>query len=84
MSVPLPRRRRLASPGVDLDLAQLLELVNSHELGGRPLRVNPAEDRQAPTGIPSFAPYGFGPSPGKRMGKPKGSRRNLRARKRSL
>jgi cold-inducible RNA-binding protein len=67
------------------DAEKAIERFNGHELGGRPLRVNAAEDRPAPTGQPSYSPGGFGGSaPGKRMGKPKGSRRNLRARKRSL
>ncbi len=78
--------------------AKAIELFDGHELGSRNLRVNPAEDR--PRSGPRFTPGGFGgggfsPSfgggggaPGGRDrfggGKPKGSRRNLRAKKRSL
>jgi RNA recognition motif-containing protein len=60
-----------------------IERFNDHELGSRSLRVNLAEDR--PRRPPSFsmgdaAPFGGGEFPAKS----KGSRRNLRARKRSL
>jgi RNA recognition motif-containing protein len=70
----------------DDEAAQAIERFNGHELGGRPLRVNSAEDRPAPTGNrPSFSPGGFQGGGGNRFpGKPKGSRRNIRARKRSL
>jgi len=57
---------------------QAIARFNNYELGGRPLRVNLAEDRPRPA-APSF-----GANAGGRTGKPKGSRRNLRARKRSL
>lgn len=68
-----------------------IEKFNGHELAGRPLRVNAAEDR--PAGgrgprppMPSFGggPGGGGARPFGGGGKSKGSRRNLRARKRSL
>jgi RNA recognition motif-containing protein len=65
--------------------AQAIQRFDGHELKGRPLRVNAAEDR--PVRTPSF---GAGPSPfggaprGGFPSKPKGSRRNVRARKRSL
>jgi RNA recognition motif-containing protein len=59
---------------------QVIERFNEHDLDGRALRVNLAEDR--PRRAPSFG-GGDAPAFG-RSGKPKGSRRNLRARKRSL
>ncbi len=82
------------------DAATAIERLNGHELGGRPLRVNAAEDRPrggggAPSGFgggrPSFGGGGggggFGPDAPPRGfggGKPKGSRRNLRAKKRGF
>jgi RNA recognition motif-containing protein len=65
---------------------QAIKLFDGYDLGGRALRVNAAEDRPRRPGpfIPSDGPPfersrgGFG------GGKPKGSRRNLRAKKRSL
>jgi cold-inducible RNA-binding protein len=83
---------------------------NGHELGGRQLRVNEAEDRPRTGGAPRFSggqpgggygggygggqggDYGGGggrggPGGGDRFGgggKPKGSRRNIRAKKRGL
>ncbi|HUF78986.1 MAG TPA: hypothetical protein VMR44_08725, partial [Thermoanaerobaculia bacterium] len=66
--------------------ARAIELFDGHELSGRALRVNAAEDRPRRPGpfVPSDGPPfergrgGFG------GGRPKGSRRNLRAKKRSL
>ena len=60
-----------------------IKRFDGYELGGRPLRVNAAE-AQRPRPRPNFfdgspPPMAFPPS-----GKSKGSRRNLRARKRSL
>jgi RNA recognition motif-containing protein len=60
--------------------AAAIEQLNGRELGGRVLRVNGAEDRPSPSrgfagrdrGRPTFRP------------RPKGSRRNARARKRSI
>lgn len=59
-----------------------IELADGAELGGRTLRANPAEER---------APGGFRDAPrppaggrGKGGGRPKGSRRGLRGKKRSL
>ncbi len=63
---------------------QAVTRFHDHELGGRALRVSLAEDRprRAPSfsGEPPGAPFGGGGFPGKS----KGSRRNLRAKKRSL
>ncbi len=56
---------------------QAIARFNNYEFGGRPLRVNLAEDRPRPAS--SFSGGG-----GHYGGKSKGSRRNLRARKRSL
>lgn len=74
-----------------------IKQFDGHELGGRALRVNMAEERQRrprPPGgpPPSFSGFDFdedrggGGGHGGRSfgGKPKGSRRNLRGKKRSL
>jgi len=81
------------------DAEKAIAKFNGHELGGRPLRVNAAEERargSAPSfggggGRPPFSPSGggggFGPDAPPRGGfggKPKGSRRNLRAKKRGF
>ena len=58
---------------------QAIARFNNYEFGGRPLRVNLAENRPRPA--PSFSGGG---GDGGHSGKSKGSRRNLRARKRSL
>lgn len=78
-----------------------IERYHNHELGGRALRVNAAEER-APRGFSPRPSYGGGDhggfgggggggrggggGGGDRFGggKPKGSRRNIRAKKRSL
>lgn len=62
---------------------QAIGRFHNYEFGGRPLRVNLAEDR--PQRVPSFASGDARPSGGQGFPvKSKGSRRNLRARKRSL
>jgi RNA recognition motif-containing protein len=63
--------------------AAATEKLNGHELGGRALRVNEATERSP--GGPSFRPGGFGAGgPGGFRPRPKGSRRNVRARKRGF
>jgi cold-inducible RNA-binding protein len=58
------------------------EKFNGYELSGRSLRVNEATERSI--GGTTFRPGGFtGAGPGPRA-RPKGSRRNLRARKRGF
>jgi len=70
------------------EAVRAIEKFDGYELGGRALRVNQAEDRP-PRGR-GGAPFGGPPGGGGRGpdrfggGKPKGSRRNVRARKRSL
>lgn len=70
-----------------------IEQLNGHELGGRALRVNMAEERQRrprPPSPPTFSGFDFdedrgGGGGGRGFGgKPKGSRRNIRGKKRSL
>jgi RNA recognition motif-containing protein len=62
--------------------AAATEKLNGWELAGRALRVNEAVERSP--GGPSFRPGGFGAGgPGFRP-RPKGSRRNVRARKRGF
>ena len=57
--------------------------LNGHELKGRRLRVTEAEARPEPSG---FVPRGGPPSGhrGQKRSRPKGSRRGIRRRKRSL
>lgn len=68
----------------DAEAADAIARFNGQELDGRPLRVNEAEDR------PQRSSGGFtgggGGGGGDRFGggKPKGSRRNIRAKKRQL
>ena len=65
---------------------QAIEKFDGHDLGGRPLRVNEATERpsRGPMGG-GFEDDGFGGGkPPKPQGRPKGSRRNMRAKKRSL
>ena len=57
------------------------EKFDGYEFGGRALRVNEANDR--PTG-PSFRTGGFGADGSSFRPRPKGSRRNVRARKRGF
>ncbi len=73
------------------EAATAIEKFNGQELGGRPLRLDTAEDRprrapSAPSGGFQDSPGWGGDSPGGRgrPSKPKGSRRGLRGRKRSL
>ncbi len=79
----------------DEDATQAIERFNGHELSGRALRVNAAEERPRGGGGAPFnggggGGGGFGADKqkggGDRFGsnKPKGSRRNIRAGKRSL
>lgn len=63
-------------------VAEAIEKFDGYELGGRELRVNEAQDRPARAPRMSFA--GGGRPSGPPPSKPKGSRRNLRGRKRSL
>ena len=67
-------------------MTKAVETMDGHELGGRAIRVSVAEERR-PRAAPGFGGPSFGggrgPSPEKRS-KPKGSRRNLRGKKRSL
>jgi RNA recognition motif-containing protein len=62
--------------------ASATQRFDGYELNGRNLRVNEAQERtpRIPSFLDSGAPFGMPP----RKIKSKGSRRNLRARKRSL
>lgn len=68
------------------DAQAAIKKFDGYEMGGRALRVNEAEARPPrPMGGPSYGGGGGGGGGGSRFpGKPKGSRRNLRAQKRSL
>ncbi len=71
------------------DAAEAIKKLDGHELAGRRLRINEANERPGPGGGGGGGGYG-GPSAGRafrpppRAPRPKGSRRNVRARKRSV
>jgi RNA recognition motif-containing protein len=77
-----PRGFAFVEVATSKEAAAAIEQLNGKELGGRMIRVNGADDRPAsprsfgqggrPGGGPAFRP------------RPKGSRRNARARKRSI
>ena len=82
-----PRGFAFVTFSTDADAALAIERFNGFDLDGRALRVNVAEERPARAG--GFSPSGpRGPAGGDFFGggrpppKAKGSRRNLRARKR--
>jgi len=66
--------------------AQAIEKLDGVELGGRNLRVNEATAERS--GRPAGGGYGGrsfgGAAPGRPPSRPKGSRRNIRGRKRSI
>jgi RNA recognition motif-containing protein len=80
-----PRGFAFVEYASDAEAAVAIERFDGYELGGRALRVNAAQARASRPG--GFTPgSGFSPPPAGRFagGKSKGSRRNLRAKKRSL
>ncbi|MEE8367260.1 MAG: RNA-binding protein [Thermoanaerobaculia bacterium] len=71
--------------------AAAIEQFDGKELGGREMRINEAEDRRRPSPRPSFSSGGRGDFGGgggggasARPSRPKGSRRGMRGKKRSL
>jgi RNA recognition motif-containing protein len=67
--------------------AEAIQKFDGYELAGRRLRVNEAtEERRGSAGGYGGGDRSFAspPRPGKRPSRPKGSRRNARARKRSI
>jgi cold-inducible RNA-binding protein len=66
--------------------AKAIEKFDGFELAGRRLRVNEASDdrRGGGGGYGGDRSFASPPRPGKRPARPKGSRRNARARKRSI
>ena len=69
------------------DAAAAIERFSGYELGGRKLRVDEAGERPAGGGgpRPGGRPFGGGGGAGgPRPGRPKGSRRNVRAHKRGF
>jgi RNA recognition motif-containing protein len=62
-------------------VAEAIERFDGFELQGRRIRVNEAEERRPG---PRFSDGGFSPARKPKGGKPKGSRRNLRGRKRGF
>ncbi|MEO8215807.1 MAG: RNA-binding protein [Acidobacteriota bacterium] len=94
-----PRGFAFVTYNSDDDAVRAIEKFNGQELGGRALRVNSADERprRAPSFSPfaggggggdsrPFGGGGGGGGGGERFGgnKPKGSRRNIRGKKRSL
>ena len=87
-----PRGFAFVEYSSEAEAAASIEKYNGHELGGRALRINEAEERPQRTGPRSFrndsnggGGGGYGGPGGKGKGnKSKGSRRGLRGRKRSL
>lgn len=78
-----PRGIAFVELSTDEEVQAAIEKFDGHELGGRTLRVNEARERapRAPRFAESGPPEG---AFGGRKGRPKGSRRNARAKKRSL
>jgi RNA recognition motif-containing protein len=71
------------------DAATAIQRFDGHELGGRRLRVNeaadrPAEGRSFGSGPGSGGGFGRSAGGGGRPARPKGSRRNIRGRKRGF
>ena len=89
-----PRGFAFVEFATEEEAAKAISRFDGYELGGRGLRVNAAEERRpGQRGGPPFGGGGFGSggfgggnnAPPKGFGgKSKGSRRNLRAKKRSL
>jgi len=77
-----PRRFAFVELSTAEEATAATEKLNGFELDGRALRVNEATER--PAGGPSFRPRAFGSAPPSFRPRPKGSRRNLRARKRGF
>lgn len=67
----------------DEDAQKAIERFNGYELSGRALRVNAAEDRPR-GGLGGQRSFGGGGGDRFPPGKSKGSRRNIRSKKRSL
>jgi cold-inducible RNA-binding protein len=65
------------------DATAAIGRFDGHELGGRKLRVNEAADRPAP-GSGGGGGFARPPAGGGRPSRPKGSRRNIRGRKRGF
>jgi cold-inducible RNA-binding protein len=68
------------------DAAEAVGRLDGHELGGRKLRVNQAAEKPASGPGGGGGGGGFTPRPfgGARPSRPKGSRRNIRGRKRGF
>jgi len=85
-----PRGFAFVEFSTEEEARQAIEKYNEYEFGGRKLRINEAEDR--PRRAPGPRPGGFQPSygddhsggGGRPPGRPKGSRRGMRGKKRSL
>jgi RNA recognition motif-containing protein len=67
----------------EVAVAEAIERFDGHQLHGRSLRVNQAEERQRRAS--NYSDAGLSRKPrGPRGSKPKGSRRNIRAKKRGF
>ena len=82
-----PRGFAFVEYATDEEAQAAIEQFNDYEFAGRKLRVNSADDRpraRSPRAPRSFEPN-FGPNEyGEKPAKPKGSRRGMRRKKRSL
>lgn len=91
VSVPIdrmtgrPRGFAFVEFTISTDASVAIQRFDGHELAGRKLRVNEAADRPAQNG-PDASGGGFGRPFGRsgRPARPKGSRRNIRGRKRGF
>ena len=77
-----PRGFAFVEFATEAEAEAAIERFDGSELGGRNLRINAADDR--PRRFSGPPPSSEGPSFREGRGKPKGSRRRLRSRKRSL
>ena len=85
-----PRGFAFVTFAEDSEAAAAIEKFNGHELDGKKLRINEAEERAPRPGFGGGGGgtggggggAGFGPNKFQKRSKPKGSRKNLRSRKR--
>lgn len=80
-----PRGFAFVEYSSDEHAAAAIQKFDGFELGGRRLRVSEAAERSASgPGAAPFRSFAGGDAPGRRPPRPKGSRRNIRGRKRSI
>jgi RNA recognition motif-containing protein len=79
-----PRGFAFVEFATEEEAAEAIQKFDGFELAGRRLRVNEATDDRRGGGFGADRPFASPPRPAKRPPRPKGSRRNARARKRSI